>query len=256
MTLAAGATMPWDRVWAIAVEGAKVAPGSRAWARCANFSRGAKSPALMAIRAVVDEGAGRVTLTHPRQAAITVDPDDPADAARLVAWVTPLADPGRARPAFVVRADVGMTDSPFPSVSVLNRASLAALGERLGMDLAMERFRGNLWVEGLAPFAEFDLVGREIRRRRGGAGGAPAITRCVATAVDPATGVRDADTLGGLRRAGGTRTSGSMPRSSRAGAWPPATRWWREGGLHRGGRSPTPRRWSAGGCCSRGRATS
>ena len=208
VTLAAGATMPWDRVWAIAVEGAKVAPGSRAWARCANFSRGAKSPALMAIRAVVDEGAGRVTLTHPRQAAITVDPDDPADAARLVAWVTPLADPGRAKPAFVVRAEVGMTDSPFPSVAVLNRASLAALGERLGIDLAMERFRGNLWVEGLAPFAEFDLVGREIR-----VGGAVLavrgqITRCVATAVDPATGVRDTDTLGGLEAGWGHRDFG------------------------------------------------
>ena len=198
VTLAAGATMPWDRVWAIAVEGAKVAPGSREWARCANFSRGAKSPALMAVRAVVDEGAGRVTLTHPRQPAITVDPDDADDAARLVAWVTPLADPGRAKPAFVVRADVGMTDSAFPSISILSRASLAALGERLGMELAMERFRGNLWIEGLAPFAEFDLVGREIR-----VGGAvlavrQPITRCLATAANPATGVRDADTLGGL----------------------------------------------------------
>lgn len=208
VTLAAGATMPWDRVWAIAVEGAKVVPGARAWARCANFSRGAKSPQLMAIRAVVDEGRGRVTLSHPRQAAIDVDPDDPADAARLVAWVTPLADPGRAKPAFVVRADVGMTDSPFPSVSILNRASLAALGERLGMDLAMERFRGNVWVDGLAPFAEFDLVGREIR-----VGGAvlavrEPITRCVATAVDPATGVRDADTLGGLEAGWGHRDFG------------------------------------------------
>ena len=61
MTLAAGATMPWDRVWAIAHEAARVAPGSRDWAPCANFSRGAKSAALMAIRAEVDEAAGRVT---------------------------------------------------------------------------------------------------------------------------------------------------------------------------------------------------
>ena len=40
----------------------------------------------------------RVTLTHPRREPITVDPDDPADAARLIAWVTPLADPDRAAP--------------------------------------------------------------------------------------------------------------------------------------------------------------
>ena len=108
----------------------------------------------MAIRAAVDEAAGRVTLTHPRREPITVDPDDPADAARLVAWVTPLADPGRARPGLRgARAGVGMTDSDFPSISILNRASLAALGERLGRPLAMERFRGNVWLDGLAPFA-------------------------------------------------------------------------------------------------------
>lgn len=208
VAFAAGATMPWDRVWAIAVEGAKVAPGAREWARCANFSRGAKSPELMAIRAVVDEAAGQVTLRHPRQTPITVDPDDPADAARLIAWVTPLADPGRAGPAFVVRADVGMTDSPFPSISILNRASLAALGERLGMDLAMERFRGNLWLDGLAPFAEFDLVGREIRIGDAVLAVREPITRCVATMVDPDTGVPDADTLGGLEAGWGHRDFG------------------------------------------------
>jgi hypothetical protein len=191
--------MPWDRVWAIAHEAARVAPGSREWVPCANFSRGAKSFELMAIRAEVDEAAGRVTLSHPRSEPITVDPDDPGDAARLIAWVSPLSNPGRARPAFVVRADRGMTDSDFASVSVLNGASLAALGDRLGKPLAMERFRGNLWLEGLEPFAEFDLVGREIRVGGAVLGVRQAITRCKATTVDPATGVGDADTLGALR---------------------------------------------------------
>ena len=197
-TLAPGQTMPWDRVWAIAHAAAKVAPGDASWVPCVNFSRGAKSPELMAIRARVDEAAGRVALAHPRRSPLEVDPDDPADAARLIAWVTPLADPRRAAPAFVVRARVGMTDSAFPSIAVLNRASLAALGDRLGMALAMERFRGNLWLDGLDPFAEFDLVGRDVR-----VGGAvlrvrERITRCKATTVDPATGVSDADTLGAL----------------------------------------------------------
>jgi uncharacterized protein YcbX len=196
-TLAPGATMPWDRVWAIAHEKARLQDGG--WAPCANFNRGAKAFRLMAIRAATDEAAGRVTLTHPDAAPLTVDPDDPEDAARLVAWVTPLSNPGRARPARVVRAARGMTDSDFPSIAVLNTASLAALGRRLGLPLAMERFRGNVWLDGLAPFAEFDLVGRDIR-----VGGATLrvrerITRCKATTVDPETGVSDADTLGALR---------------------------------------------------------
>ncbi len=217
MTLTAGATMPWDRVWAIAHEAAQVAPGSSDWAPCANFGRGAKSAALMAIRAEVDEAAGKVRLRHPRREPISVDPDDPADAARLVAWVTPLSDPGRAQPAFVVRARVGMTDSDFPSISVLNRASLAALGERLGKPLAMERFRGNVWLEGLAPFAEFGLVGREMRLGAAVVAVRQRITRCVATTVDPDTGVSDADTLGALEAGWGHQDFGVYAEVVRGG---------------------------------------
>ena len=198
-SLSAGATFPWDRVWAIAHDAAKVGPANSDWAPCANFSRGARTPALMAIRARLDEAAGRVTLTHPDRPAITVDPDDPDDAARLIGWLRPLNDPGRAMPAFVTRASGrGMTDSDWPSISILNATSLADLGRRLGADLAMERFRGNVWLDGLAPWAEFDWIGRDLRL-----GGAvlrvrERITRCKATTVSPDTGRVDADTLGGL----------------------------------------------------------
>ena len=34
-TFTPGGTMPWDRVWAIAHEAAKVPPGRGAWAPCA-----------------------------------------------------------------------------------------------------------------------------------------------------------------------------------------------------------------------------
>jgi uncharacterized protein YcbX len=81
---------------------------------------------------------------------------------------------------------------------VLNAASLAALADRLGQPLAMERFRGNVWLEGLAPFAEFQLVGRELRLGEAVVKVRERITRCEATTVDPDTGVSDADTLGAL----------------------------------------------------------
>lgn len=204
----AGETMPWDRVWAVAHDAAKVRPGDVGWAACVNFSRGGRTAALMAIRAATDTATGRVALAHPNRPAIEIDPDDPADAAALVAWLAPLHDPARVQPAFVVRAGRGMTDSAFPSVALLNEASLAALGERLGRPLERERFRGNVWLDGLAPFEEFDLVGREIRI--GGATFAvrERITRCVATTVDPATGVSDADTLGGLQGGWGHKDFG------------------------------------------------
>jgi uncharacterized protein len=197
-TLEAGTTMPWDRVWAIAHEAAKVAPGQGAWAPCANFSRGAKSPALMAIRAETDEARGRVRLTHPEAEPIEVAPDDPADEARLVAWVTPLAAADRARPAYVVRADRGMTDSPFPSIAILGLASLAALSDFMGRPLAMERFRGNVWLDGPEPWAEFGWIGREVALGGARLRVVERITRCKATTVDPDSGRPDADTLGAL----------------------------------------------------------
>jgi len=197
---APGRTMPWDRVWAIAHDAARIDSTPGAWVPCVNFSRGAKSPELMAVRAQVDEARGRVTLTHPRRPAITVDPDDPAGAARLVAWVTPLADPSRPRPSRVVRAEGrGMTDSPFPSLSILSHASLGALSDRLGQPLAMERFRGNIWLEGLAPWEEFGWIGRRIAIGKARLVVRERITRCKATSVNPATGQPDADTLRALQ---------------------------------------------------------
>ncbi len=205
---AVGQTMPWDRVWAIAHEAAKTTPGAAAWVACANFSRGAKSFDLMAIRAQVDEAAGTLTLTHPRSTPITVNPDLPEDAARLVAWVTPLANPDRALPAFVTRAPRGMTDTDFSSVSILNAASLRAMSQQIGQPLAQERFRGNIWLEDLAPWEEFDLIGRDLR-----IGGATftvreRITRCKATTVNPDTGVSDADTLAALEAGWGHQDFG------------------------------------------------
>ncbi len=192
--------MPWDRVWAIAHDAAKVSPETTTWVPCANFSRGAKLATLMAMRARVDEAAGAVLLSHPDRPDILVNPDVPDDASRLIEWVRPLADPDRAQPAFVVRAPGrGMTDSAFPSISILSHGSLTELARVMGQTLAMERFRGNIWIENSAPWVEFDWVGRELR-----IGGAvllvrERITRCKATMVDPSTGLIDGDTLEALR---------------------------------------------------------
>jgi uncharacterized protein YcbX len=206
--LTAGSTMPWDRIWAIAHEAARLDGASGDWHPCANFSRGAKSPELMAIRARVDETAGTVTLTHPRLEPITVDPDVAEGAARLIEWVRPVSNPDRARPASVARAGRGMTDSDWPSISILSVASLDALSATAGRDLAQERFRGNVWIEGSEPWAEFGWVGRTLRIGDATLAVRERITRCKATMVDPETGVSDVDTLGALESGWGHRDFG------------------------------------------------
>ncbi|MEX5727484.1 uncharacterized protein Ga0609869_000837 [Rhodovulum iodosum] len=193
VTLEAGRTMPWDRTWAVAHEAAKT--DGRGWAPCANFSRGAKAPRLMAIAARLDEAAGRITLTHPDRPAVTFDPDN--EAALFLDWVAPLMPDDRAASARIVRVPGrGMTDSAFPSVSLLGLASLRALSDAAGRTLSPLRFRGNFWVEGLAPFEEFDWVGRRLHLGEAELEVRERIGRCMATTVDPATGRRDTDILG------------------------------------------------------------
>ena len=84
------------------------------------------------------------------------------------------------------------TDSRSGFVSIINLASVADLEGRLGRPVDPLRFRGNLMVSGLAPWAENDLVGRDIA----GPDGLrlqviKRIERCAATNVDPETGERD-----------------------------------------------------------------
>lgn len=84
------------------------------------------------------------------------------------------------------------TDSPSGFVSLINLASVSALETMTGAAVDPLRFRANLHVSGLAPWAELDLVGRTVV----GPGGMTLriikrTERCAATNVDPATGIRD-----------------------------------------------------------------
>lgn len=197
VVLSEGACLPWDRRWAVVQQDAPVQPG---WNRCILFSRGAKSPQLMAVTAQLDEGAARVTLDHPVQGRISLRPDDPADLPGFLAWAAPLVAPGRLPPVGLVRHDGGMTDSSYPTVSILSLSSLADLSAKMAMDLSIHRWRANLWIDGAAPWEEFGWIGRRLR-----IGGAvlevtERIGRCVATGVNPATGVAEGDTLAALEQ--------------------------------------------------------
>ncbi len=218
IALSPGRALPFDREWAVAHDAAKFGKDLTEWAPKMNFLRGVAGPELMAVSAVTDEAARTVTLHHPRSDRLTVAPDDPEDAARLIAWLRPLWPEGRPAPAFVTRVPgQAMTDVPEPFLSILNIASNRALSARLGQDLSIHRWRGNLWLDGLEPFAELGLIGRSLRIGEAELKVARVITRCRATCVNPATGQEDADTLGALQATRGHQDFGIYAAVTRAG---------------------------------------
>ncbi len=207
--LTAGHTFPSDRVWAVAHDAARVNGSAPEWAPCANFSRGAKAPGLMAISSRLDEIAGLLTLNHPDHDDLTFNPDDPADEARFIDWVTPLCPVDRALPARLYKVPGrGMTDTDFPSVSLNSLASHATVEDRVGRKLSPQRWRGNIVFDGLASGAELDWVGKRLRLGAAELQVREPITRCLATTASTRTGQRDADTLGALQEIWGHQDFG------------------------------------------------
>jgi uncharacterized protein YcbX len=199
-TVLAGKSLPWDRHWAVGHDAAKLARDAEGWISFQDFSRGAKAPGLMAISASFDEATNQMTLTHPSLAPITFNPDDPADQKQFLVWVTPICPADRALPASVQTAPArGFTDTDYASISMSNHATHRAVSQKFGRELSVLRWRGNLWVDGLAPFEEFDWIDKTIAIGKAEFRVVERIGRCLATTANPETGIRDADTLGTLR---------------------------------------------------------
>jgi uncharacterized protein YcbX len=117
------------------------------------------------------------------------------ESARLVRVVS---NPGRrANPEFAGPAPVPVSFTDGFPILVCNRASLENLNTRMPEPVPMERFRPNIVLQGLPPFAEDrisslqigDIVLRLVKP----------CTRCVITSTDQLTGERSANPLPVLR---------------------------------------------------------
>lgn len=198
VTLTAGETMPWDRHWAVMHDQSKLDPENPAWVSCRNFVIGSMNPAVAGTWATLDEISGQITLRHADLAPLTFAPNDPADQARFVAWINQL---DLKTPATGIAPHIigrGYTDDSEPTVTIMNAASHAAVEGVLGGPLEQERWRGNIWLDGLPPWQEFDFIDRDLRIGDAVIHVHKRTQRCMHTTANPQTGLRDTDTLGAL----------------------------------------------------------
>lgn len=191
-----------DRAWALLNA---EADDTDDWQPRRNYLQVASGPTLAAVGAV--STAKGVLLTHPKRDPLDFAPD--SDPSALGAWIGDLWPDNRPGPARLVKAPAqGMTDVPYPSVSIGNLSSLRALSQKAGMHIDMRRFRINLWFDGLAPWEEIDLLGGDITV--GGVTLTPVepIERCRAPDANPQNGVRDIGMLRVLEDGWNTRNFG------------------------------------------------
>lgn len=199
VALRAGEPMPFDRVWALARPGSSVNPANPSWAKKGHFVTLMLDEGLARVRSALDPQTLRLTIHEADRARLSVNLADAEGRAAAEAFLHGLTPHLAATPR-LVRAQSGhFMDKPDPLISLINLATLRSLEQQWGVKLDKLRFRANIYIDGVEPWAEFDWIGQDISigaaeftvdRRNG---------RCAAINVNPATGLRDLDIPGRLR---------------------------------------------------------
>lgn len=87
----------------------------------------------------------------------------------------------------------GNWDFSDTEISIINLASLRVISQAVGRDLEKERFRGNLYIDGLEPWEEFSWPGCRIKVGEAELDVLRPVQRCAMTSTEPGTGLREVD---------------------------------------------------------------
>ena len=199
---------PHDRVFALVRPGAPFDTSEPKWGKKGLFVMLMLEEALARVRTTLDVETLRLTITQDNHELIVADLGDEAARARVEEIIWQLVPALRGAPTLVRSRDGHFMDKPDNVMSLINLATVRSLEEKWGIKIDPLRFRANFYIDGAAPWEEFDWVGSDIRigeglfrvdRRNG---------RCGATNVNPETGRRDLDLPGSLRAAFGHKDLG------------------------------------------------
>ena len=203
IVLEAGRTLAGDRAWAVLHEAGQARPGE--WSACANFTRGAGTPSLMAIeaRSLSD---GRVALTHPERPEARLRPRQRGGGVHRLGDPADAGGPRRAGGPDPCGRRAG-NDGRRPPVAGPLRCRLAPRGRGTAGPGPLDRaVAGEPY-----PRRTRALGGVRLGRPRESASATPSspcASASVAASPPPptrTTGVRDADTLGALDAIHGAR---------------------------------------------------
>ena len=192
-TLEAGGTLPLDRAWAIAhgstdFDAAAPKPMSKR-----KFLQLMENERLATLATRLEDDGVTLAIERGGRQVARGRLDQPVGRKLLEQFLDAYMQ-SEIRGAVRIVSAPGhhFADHPRPMVSLINRASVADLERIAGEPVDPMRFRGNLYLEDLPAWAEFDWVGQEL------AVGAEVrlqvverIGRCAATNVNPGTGARD-----------------------------------------------------------------
>jgi uncharacterized protein YcbX len=191
--LAKGETMPFDRAFAVENGPSPFDTAHPTHLPKVNFLMLMRNESLAGLVTRFDDAMHRLTIDDRAGNRLAAGRLDTPEGRRAIESFFDVFAAGELRgPARVLAAPGhSFSDMNVKCVSLINLETVRAIGSRIGAEVHPLRFRANVYVDGLAAFAEFDWVGRHVA-----AGGATLtaierINRCAATNVNPETAERD-----------------------------------------------------------------
>lgn len=215
--LSADRGLAFDRAYAVEDGPSGFDPAAPKHISKQRFTVLAKIPAVARVRTRFEDRGHVLHAEAEGHAPIAAPLEDEAGRASFASWLTNYLGDSIRGPLRVLPAPGAhrFYDDELGHVSLINLASVRDLAARLGRPVDPLRFRGNLYVEGWPAWVEMeakrvtlDAIETEVFKP---------IRRCVATHVDPATGVADIDVVGGLMANYGHPFCGLYLRVTRGG---------------------------------------
>jgi uncharacterized protein YcbX len=205
--LTPGRCIPWDRAFALSQGNSAFDITQPHWAPKSNFMCLLKNAGVAALKTRFDEATGHLHITLPNGAHFHHSTLTPEGQSALTTFFTDFLGPearfgpeNRA-PEFVHVPNHSFCDHRTQVISLIGLGSLQALESAAGAARDKRRFRANIYIENIDPWAEFTWLNRKIAigpdviaivQER--------IDRCGATTVNPDTAERDANPVLELKR--------------------------------------------------------
>jgi uncharacterized protein YcbX len=204
--LTPGRCIPWDRAFALAQGDATLDPAKPAWIPKTNFMCLVRNARIASLKTRFDDETETFYVTTPGGETLAVNPLTHQGQARLTEFFTEyLGDearygPDRHPPRFHHFADHSFCDHRTQVISLIGLGSLSALEQAVGEKRDKRRFRANIYIENIEPWAEFGWLGKTLAIGETTMIVQERIDRCGATAVNPDTAVRDANPVKELQQ--------------------------------------------------------
>lgn len=201
VALEVGQTFPADRRYAIENGPSGFDPGAPKWLPKSHFLMLMRNERLAGLKTHFEDRTNCLSIRKDGEIAARGDLETAEGRAAIEQFlVANFASELNGPPKVLSSDGHSFSDVARKVVSIINLASVRAIGNMVGAEVHPLRFRANLYLEGWPAWHEFELVGRTLAIGEARLKVVKTIPRCAAVNVDPETAARDLDIPAAIQR--------------------------------------------------------